>query len=33
MIKVAVLYRVIQHWRAPMFKRISDIEDLDLTVY
>jgi glycosyltransferase involved in cell wall biosynthesis len=33
MIKVAVLYRVIQHWRAPMFKRISDIEDLDLIVY
>ena len=33
MIKVAVLYRVIQHWRAPMFKRISDIEDVDLTVY
>lgn len=33
MIKVAVLYRVIQHWRAPMFKRIADIEDVDLTVY
>jgi len=33
MIKVAILYRVIQHWRAPMFKRISDIEDVDLTVY
>lgn len=33
MIKVAVLYRVIQHWRAPMFKRISDIEDVDFTVY
>lgn len=33
MIKVAVLYRVIQHWRAPMFKRISNIEDVDLTVY
>ncbi len=33
MIKVAVLYRVIQHWRAPMFKRISDIDDLDLCVY
>lgn len=33
MIKVAVLYRVIQHWRVPIFKRISDIEDVDLTVY
>lgn len=32
-IKVAVLYRVIQHWRAPMFERISKIEGVDLIVY
>ncbi len=33
MIKVAILYRVIQHWRIPIFKRISDIDNVDLTVY
>ena len=32
-IKVAILYRVVQHWRAPMFKRISDIENIDLKVF
>ena len=32
-IKVVVLYRVIQHWRCPMFQRISNLENIDLKVF
>lgn len=32
-IKVAVLYRVIQHWRCPMFQRISNLPNVDLKVF
>lgn len=31
-LKVAIVYRVIQHWRAPVFARISQREGVDLTV-
>lgn len=32
-IKVVVLYRVIQHWRCPMFQRISNLPNVDLKVF
>lgn len=32
-IKVVILYRVIQHWRCPMFQRISDLDDITLKVF
>lgn len=32
-IKVVVLYRVIQHWRCPMFQRISNLKNIDLKVF
>lgn len=31
-LKVAIVYRVIQHWRAPVFARISQQNGVDLTV-
>ncbi len=31
--KTIILYRVIQEWRAPVFQRLSDCEDLDLEVW
>lgn len=33
LIKVAVLYRVIQHWRLPMFERLANSNGIDLTLY
>lgn len=32
-IKVSVLYRVIQHWRAPVFKRLCNVNDIDLKIF
>lgn len=30
--KVVILYRVVQSWRLPVFNRLSDTENIDLTV-
>ena len=32
-IKLAILYRVLQHWRAPIFERLAEYEDIDLKVF
>ena len=31
-IRVVITYRVCQHWRVPVFERLSQDESLDLTV-
>jgi glycosyltransferase involved in cell wall biosynthesis len=31
-LKIFVLYRVIQHWRVPIFERIAGIEDVDFKI-
>jgi len=31
-LKIFVLYRVIQHWRVPVFERIADISNVDLKI-
>lgn len=31
--KVVILYRVIQEWRRPIFEYLSQIDEIDLTVY
>ena len=32
-IRVVVLYRVVQHWRCPMFQRIANLENVSLKVF
>lgn len=32
-IRVAILYRVIQHWRVPIFERLNAVEHLDVKVF
>lgn len=32
-LKVAVIYRVIQHWRVPVFARISQKDGMDVTIF
>ncbi len=33
MIRVAISYRVLQAWRVPVFKRLSEIDNIDLCVF
>ena len=32
-IKLAILYRVIQHWRAPIFQKIAQFQNVDMTLF